>query len=103
MKEDKFIGQVDEGTLEAWKQKHGVVKGLKARGHIGYIRMPNRADLSYSSTLAQSNPMKSNEVLLDAIWLGGSEEIRKDNALFFGVSQQLAKLIEVAEVELVDL
>jgi len=98
-----LIGQVEPSQIEEWKKKHGTVKGLICDGHIAYIRPPNRTEVSYSATLAQTNPMKSNEVLLDSVWLGGSEEIRKNDSLFYGVSQKLAELINVKEAQLVDL
>ena len=44
--------------------------------------------------------MKYNEILLNNCWIAGDEEIKKDDALFLGVSAKLADLIEVKEAEL---
>lgn len=59
--------------------------------------------LSYSATVSQNNTLKGNEVLMKAMWLGGSEDIQNDDELFFGASAKLAEIITVREAELVNL
>lgn len=103
MEKAKFIGEATPEQIAEWKGKHGKLFGIVVDGHIGYLRKPTRQEVSYSATVSQSNPMKSNEVLLDACWLGGSEAIRKDDELFFGASAKLAELVNVKDAELVNL
>lgn len=43
--------------------------------------------------------MKYNEVLLNACWIEGDEEIREDDGLFLAVSAKLAELIEIKDVK----
>lgn len=44
--------------------------------------------------------MKYNEFLLNNCWLEGDEIIKTDDALFLGVSAQLAEIIEMKEATL---
>ncbi len=98
-----LIGQATPEQIEEWKKKHGKVWAIIVGGHICYIRKPNRAELSYSATVSQNNPLKGNEVLLKATWLGGSEAVQTEDELFFGASAKLADLITVKEAELINL
>ncbi len=103
MAEQKLKGQATPEQIETWKKKWGKVSGIIVDGHIGYVRKPDRHALSYASTTAQSNPLKSNEMLLNACWLGGSEAIKTDDELFYGAVAKLAELVTVKEAELVNL
>ncbi len=103
MEEQKLTGQVGQEQIDAWKKQYGKVWAIKVDGHIGYLKKPDRQSLAYSATVAQTNPMKSNELLLNASWLGGSEAIKTDDELFFGASAKLVDLIAVKEGELVNL
>jgi hypothetical protein len=47
--------------------------------------------------------MKFNEALLNNCFVGGSEEVKTDDSLFFGASTKLSELILVKEAELVNL
>jgi hypothetical protein len=102
-KKDELIGQATPEQIEIWKKKYGRVSALIVDGHIGYVRKPDRKTLSYASVAGTKDPLKFNEVLLANCWLGGSEEIKKDDDMFLSVSGKLAELINVKEVELVNL
>ena len=56
--------------------------------------------LGAASVLGKNDPMKYNEVLLENCWLGGDEEIKKDDSLFLGVSSHLAEIIEIKTAEI---
>jgi len=99
----KLVGQVDQSQIDDWKKKHGKVYAIIVDGHIGYVRKPTRTEVAYSSTIAQTNPMKSNEALLNSTWLGGSDAIKTDDELFFGAAAKLGEIISVKEAELVNL
>jgi hypothetical protein len=51
----------------------------------------------------QLKKIKFNEIILNNCWHGGSEEIKTDNGLFFGVSGKITELIQVNDAELVKL
>jgi len=47
--------------------------------------------------------MKFNEIILENWFIGGDEEIKKDDSLFLAASAKIVELIEVKEAELVKL
>lgn len=103
MEKEELIGQATPEQIEIWKKKYGRVSALIVDGHIGYVRKPDRQTLAYAAIVAQTNPVKSNETLLNSIWLGGSEAIKTDDELFYGASSKLGELVKVKEAELVNL
>ncbi|MDR0814761.1 MAG: hypothetical protein LBN37_03300 [Bacteroidales bacterium] len=87
--------------IEEWKAKHKDVWLLKVGADSAcYLKKPSRKALGYASMAAQSNPLKFNEVILEDCWLGGDEEIKKDDNLFLSASKKLAELIEIEDAEL---
>lgn len=88
------------GQVGEWKEKHGDVYEVTIDGYVCYLRKPNRKELSYASTAGRNDPLKFNEVILNQCWLDGDEEIKTDDALFLGVSGQIAQLVEVKEAEI---
>ena len=102
-KTEKLIGEVTPDQIQEWKKTHGQVYALIVDGHICYVRKPKRTELAYAQTLSEKNPIKSNEVLLKSMWLGGSEAIQNDDEKFFGASGKLSEIISIKEAELVNL
>lgn len=102
-KPKELIGKTTPEQIEEWKAKHGKLHAVVVDGHIGYLKKPDRKTLSYAGSVGSKDPVKFNELILANCWLGGSEAIKTDDALFFGASAVLANLIEVKEAELVNL
>lgn len=100
MTDTEFIGQVTPEQIQAWKEKHGEIFSIKVEGHISYLRKPNRKAISFASVAGKTDPLKFNETLMRECWLGGSEEIRKNDDLFLAASGVLDKIIEIKEAEL---
>jgi hypothetical protein len=96
-----------EATAEqiaAWKKKHGdvfaiVVFGENDENHTCYVRKPTRNEMGLAAKLSTSNPMKYPEVILNACFLGGDEEIKTDDELFLSAAGQIDKLVKVREAE----
>lgn len=99
-KEKALIGQATEEQVKEWKEAHGNVFAIKTEGHICYLKKPSRKNISYASVAGKTDPLKFNEVLLRDCWLGGSEEIRKNDEMFMAASGVLDQLIDVKEAEL---
>lgn len=94
-------GQASQQQIDEWKAKHGEFFGIKVGGRICYLRKPDRKQLSYISGIGTKDGIKSNEILMKSCWLGGSEEIQTNDALFLGACTHLGALIEVKQAELV--
>ena len=91
---------VTKEQIKQWKAKYKEVFVLRVEDKVAYLRTPDRATLSYASTLAMKDPMKFNEAILTNCWLGGDEEIKTDDALFLSASSKLGELIQIKEATL---
>ena len=91
---------VTKEQIKQWKAKYKEVFVLRVDDKVAYLRTPDRATLSYASTLATKDPMKFNEAILTNCWLGGDEEIKTDDALFLSASSKLGELIQNKEATL---
>ena len=89
--------------IEGWKKQHGEISAIIVDGKIAFLKKPDRKTLGYASTAGQKDPMKFNEIILENCFLGGDEEIKKDDSLFLAASSKIVDLIEVKEAELVKL
>lgn len=89
--------------IATWKAKYGEVFELSADDKHCYLHSPSRKALGYASMAGKENPLKFNEVILNECWIEGDEELRTDDAYFLGMSEQLASLIQVKQVEMVKL
>ena len=91
---------VTKEQIKQWKAKYKEVFVLRVDDKVAYLRTPDRATLSYASTLATKDPMKFSEAILTNCWLGGDEEIKTDDALFLSASSKLGELIQIKEATL---
>ena len=65
---------VTKEQIKQWKAKYKEVFVLRVDDKVAYLRTPDRATLSYASTLATKDPMKFNEAILTNCWL---EEMKR--------------------------
>jgi hypothetical protein len=105
MSKEVISGEATPEQIAGMKQKHGdvfevTVISTDGIQHKGYLRKPRRQELSYATKVALSNPLGFNESILKACWLAGDDAIKTDDALFMGVSGQMAEIIEVAEASI---
>lgn len=108
MSKEKLIGEASKEQIEEWKKKHGEMYRLsivdsEENAHVCYLKKPSRKSIGYASVGSKSNPIKFNEILLKECFVGGDEEIMKDDDLFLSAGGQLAELIQIREAELVKL
>ncbi len=89
-----------EQKISEWKAKHGDVFQVEVDNRVAYLKRPDRKVLGAAAVTGKSDPMKYNEVILNNCWLEGDEEIRTNDAMFLGVSAQLAEIIEIKEATL---
>lgn len=112
-KKKEFIGQVGNEQIKLWKEKHLELHQLTVKEHVCYLKPLDRATLSYAlsmievgTTSGQGQKIdlgrlaKMGEVVLQNCWLGGSEEIRKNDRLWVSACVTAGELIEFEEAEL---
>ena len=84
--------------VKEWKAKHGELFEITVEDKICILHRPTRKDLSYAS--AVKDPIKMSEVMLNALWVDGDEEIKEDDSLFLAAIQKMQDILEVKEAEI---
>lgn len=82
--EKVLIGAVDAAQISQWKVKcpAGIYK-IEAGEHVGYFRNPTRHDVAKAlSEASDENPLAAIEKFGELTFIGGSEEVLKDDELF---------------------
>lgn len=89
---EKLIGEATAEQIEQWKKevknKYGENAGVyeyKVDGRIAYLRSVDRDTYSMASTKVATAPAKFNEVVVQNIWLGGDETLKKVDQYYFGL------------------
>ncbi len=90
-------GQATAEQIAKWKQKHGEIFEIGTAGKVCYLKKPGRKELSFASITGGEDPYKWNEAILESCWLGGDEEIKKDDELFLAASSKLTELVKIQE------
>jgi hypothetical protein len=98
----KLKGEATAEQIAGWKKKHGDIFKAVVGDSVCYLKKPDRKTMSYVATLG-NNPVRANEALLENCWLDGDEDIKKDDDKFFGVSAQLAEIVQIKEAEITKL
>jgi hypothetical protein len=85
--------------IKAWKAQYGAnsISKISIDGKACYMRKPDRNIIEMLSKATS----RQGEILVDNCWLGGDEEMRKDDEMFFALVEKTNNLIQkkVAEVE----
>ena len=84
--------------IKEWKAKHGELSEITVEDKSCILHRPTRKDLSYAS--AVKDPIKMSEVMLNALWVAGDEEIKEDDSLFLAAIQKMQDILEVKEAEI---
>ncbi|NJM13969.1 MAG: hypothetical protein HC896_00040 [Bacteroidales bacterium] len=103
MKSAELIGQATPEQIEQWKAKHGKIWHIKVDGHIGYFKKPDRRTMSAASTMGLKDPVKFNEQIMLNCQIGGSDELQKNDELFFAAGNVLGELVQFKQAEIKNL
>jgi hypothetical protein len=98
-------GQATTEQVIDWKNKYKYgIYAIEVDGHIGYFKNPGRAELNCAMSKAdRDKALDIFEELANVTFIGGSEEILKDDQMFIGVSQELKVKLEGKKATLVNL
>lgn len=92
--------KANQQQITEWKNKYGEVFKITVDDKCCFLKKPDRKTLSAASSIAAKDPVAYNETILNNCWIAGDEEIKKEDAYFFGASSQLAELVEVKHASL---
>jgi hypothetical protein len=94
MEQKQLIGQATPEQIAEWKAKHGEIYAYEVDGKVCYMRAVDRNTYSLAaSKVTSAGPAKYNEVVIDNVWLGGCEDIRKEDGYWFGLIEFLEELL----------
>ena len=101
----QLIGQATESRIAEWKAKHKYgIYAIEVDGHVGYFKNPGRNELNCALSKAdRDKALDVFEELANITFIGGSEEILKDDQMFIGVSQELKAKLDGKKAKLVNL
>ncbi len=86
--------EVTEAQIKEWKVKFGDIFEIEVEDKKAYLKKPDRKVVSMVQSLGEGNVVKGAELLIDACWLGGDEEIRTQDDYFFAAMPLLDGMIE---------
>ena len=86
-------GQATPEKIAQWKNLHSEVFKVKVDDSVGYLKKPDRTTLKAITAVANTDPIRSSEILLENCWLGGDESIKTDDEKLLAVSGQLASVV----------
>lgn len=105
-KETKLAkGQATDSQIVEWKAKYKYgIYAVEVDGHVGYFKNPGRNELNCAMSKAdRDKALDIFEELASITFIGGSEEILKDDQMFIGVSQELKVKLDGKKAKLVNL
>ena len=99
------IGQATETQVAEWKTKYKYgIYAVEEAGHVGYFKNPGRHELNCAMSKAdRERALAIFEELANVTFIGGSEEILRDDQMFIGLSQELKGKLEGKKAKLVNL
>ena len=68
-------------------------------GYKGWIRKPNRNEMR-ELTSKKTDPVTYSEIVLDMLWLGGDEEIKTVDEVFYGAMGVIQNVMDIPEASL---
>lgn len=98
-------GQASEAQIAEWKAryKYGIY-AIEVDGHVGYFKNPGRHEVNCAMSKAdRDRALDIFEELANVTFIGGSEEILRDDQMFIGISQELKAKLDGKKATLVNL
>ncbi|MBS0647391.1 MAG: hypothetical protein JSR97_12500 [Verrucomicrobia bacterium] len=86
-------GLASAEQIEAWKKQHGKVYKYEVDGKVCYLRPVDRNTYALAASKVSTSPAKFNEIVIENIWLGGDESIRKDDSTYYGLIDYVEELM----------
>ena len=101
--ETAYSGQATPEQIVEWKAKFGKVFEYKVEKKVCYLRSVDRSSYAAAASKVSTSPAKFNEIIIDNIWLGGDDDIRKKDEYYFGLSEFVDELMAKKKGSLTEL
>jgi hypothetical protein len=100
----QLTGQATPEQIKKWKEENSKIFTYTVDGKICYFKPVDRNTYSLAaSKITSAGPAKFNEIVIERIWLGGADEIRKEDKYFFGLIDHVEELMDKQKGELGEL
>ena len=86
-------GQATPEQIAKWKEDYKTVFCYEVDGKVAYLRPVDRSTYSLAVSKIATSPAKFNEIIIDNIWLGGDEELRKKDEYYFALIDFVEELM----------
>lgn len=96
-----MANKVTQAQIEAWKVQFTDVYQLPVEDKVCYIRAPRMMDWKRAfNAMQKSGDIAFAEEMLNAVWLGGDEEIKSKDEYFLPLRKELVSLFNYADAGL---
>ena len=101
----QLTGEATTTQIAEWKAKYKYgIYALEVDGHIAYFKNPGRNELNCAMSKAdRDKALDIFEELTNLTFIGGSEDVLKDDQMFIGISQEMKIKLEGKKAKLVNL
>ncbi len=100
---NKLSGQASAEQIAEWKAKHGKIFAYEVDDKVCYLRTVDRNSYALGASKVTTSPAKFNEVIIENIWLGGDEALKKEDSYYFGLSEFVDELMNKKKGSLTEL
>lgn len=104
---NELKGQATAEQIATWKEeaakKEQKVFSYIVEDKICYLRSVDRDTYSAAIAKVSTSPAKMNEMIIKSIWLGGDDEIRKNDQYYFGLIDFVEELMAKKKGSLTEL
>lgn len=90
---ENLKGQATAEQIAKWKEEHGKVFKYEVDGKVAYLRSVDRNTYALAASKVATSPAKFNEIVIQNIWLGGDEDLKKEDEYYFGLIDFVEELM----------
>lgn len=97
---EQLNGQATEEQISKWKKEFGNVWEVVIGESVCYLKKASRLTLRAALTFLDKDRIKYMEIIVDNCWLGGDENIKKEDDSFYGLMAVVPELVEAKDAEI---
>lgn len=99
---------IDNEQIERWKREHGTVFRYTATREgsepkVGYFKKISPQTMDAYESLLKRSKLMADDVIIENCWLGGDEEVVKNDDYRMGLRDWLGLLLVKVEGEMLEL
>lgn len=96
----ELTGKVSQEQIDKWKKEVGHVWEVTVGDSVCYLKKASRATLRAALTFVEKDKIKYMEIIVENCWLGGDENIKKEDDSFYGLMAVVPELVEAKDADI---